>query len=105
MASKTKYNLLYNFEEYQAFKEEKEKIINKYPPHIVCDCNSFQTKNRGRLSPEDWLVWKEYLKELTDLLLEPNGNYQKWVWATLSDRDVEARERVVKGKYQPKIEY
>jgi len=44
MASKTKYNLLYNFEEYQAFKEEKEKIINKYPPHIVCDCNSFQTK-------------------------------------------------------------
>ena len=98
-------------ENYKKYYQLKLEIQSKYPikPWLF----STQNPNRGpykinleKYTEEEWEAWKSYKKEITDLLLEPNGVFQEFLWDIVSDSDKEVQQRKAQGrKNKRKIEY
>jgi|11_taG_2_1085331.scaffolds.fasta_scaffold04413_3 hypothetical protein len=82
--------------DYVKFREQKQELLEKYPDNLFADIKS------GRfIEPypeEDRETYKRWLKEICDLLHEQDGNYQKFVWSTLSTRDKFIREHMINGR-------
>jgi len=76
----------YENEHYKVYFKEKQEIQEKYPRWVSEDITK---QNREY----DRKVWLEYLKEIADLMLRPNGDFQKYVWDTISESDREVMER------------
>lgn len=81
---------------YRKYDKKKQKLKKKYPSSV------FTTAGPGRnfidYSAKERELHKSYLKELLDLLFEPNGDYQKFSWDILSDMDKLAMERKARGR-------
>ena len=87
---------LYNTDEYKSYLVDKEKITSKYSLGITSAC--YDNGYKKGISEKDWKLWLKYKKEITDLLFQPNGSYQKFVWKTLSFHEEVMSSRRIKGK-------
>ena len=66
---------------YSKYIERKARILSKYPPTLFTE---------NLITNKDKKLHKKYLKEIADLLLKPNGNFQKFIWHL----EAEEKERV-----------
>ena len=91
---------------YKSFWDKKKEIQSKYDERLW---------DWGRTNPpkaiKKWYLeegikqWREYIKEISEEMLKPGSDYQKFTWDILSDRDKEVRERMSKSKPLPLNHY
>lgn len=86
----------YDTPNYQKFLVEKNKIKERYPKELLDLPNSY--KKGTIFDDEQKKLWKQYLKELCDLMFEPNGLYQQFVWDVMSESDKQKMETKSSGK-------
>ena len=87
-------------EEFNLFQEEKKKIKEKYEskPWEV-HVSSGKGNKKDPYNSEWWDEWQKYKKEITDLIVKPNGNFQKFLWQIRPERE-EAGVRIwLRGKH------
>lgn len=94
ISSKNQDMLLEN-KYYERYNKEKQKIKDKYPEDLWYRPIG-QARNR-KLNYNNHHLWKEYIKEIAELMLKPNGWYQKFVWDTYSDSDKALMEQKARG--------
>jgi len=86
---------------YKKYIIQKEKIVEKYIDVID---NSpvrsgpvfeppYTQKERNR--------HRKYLKELSNLLFKKNGNFQKFMWDTLTEGEKLQQEQIINGRKNP----
>ena len=81
-ATKKTYIKLYKSDEYETYLIDKEKIKSKYPARIT----SGHTQGyKNTISDADWELWLKYKNEIMNLLLAPDGSYQKFVWSSVQN--------------------
>jgi len=69
---------------YKKFLVEKNKIKEKYPKEL------FETATSRKdpiYSEESKLIWRQYLKELGNLMFKPKGLYQDFIWDIISESE------------------
>lgn len=81
---------------YQQFLVEKNKIKERYPQELWQTPTSY--KSAKIFDKELQLLWREYLKEVGDLILQPNGTFQEFVWDVMSETEKIYRETKANGK-------
>lgn len=92
---------------YKKYIERKEEIKKKYNPSLW--------KHYGvELTKKDyvkWYIeeaqeeWRNYLKEIADVMFEPDGDFQKFTWDIMSEVDKLTQQRTARGKRSRKIDY
>lgn len=92
--------------DYLKYWELKQAIKSKYPE----DCFPNYTEGPGyctkRGTKEQHQLYREYLKEISDLLFQPEGYYQKFVWNELiPPGERESMERKARGRLPRIVEY
>lgn len=93
---------------YKLFEEEKQKIKDKYPPHIFENTISglpSQKLYKKYIESNDRELYQQYLKELADLMFKPNGIFQEFVWDTMSQVEKEEMEKLARGRISGNGEY
>ena len=89
-----------DIEEYNLYKEEKQRIQAKYPNKPWETKNSSGKGNTKDPFDKDWWdEWLRYKKEITDLILKPDGNFTKFLWEIRSERTEAAMRIWLRGKY------
>ena len=75
---------------YNKFYEQKRKLQSKYDKRL------FEwSVTRPPASIKKWYLeegryqWREYLKEVSDLMYKDNGYFQKFLWDIISKSEVE----------------
>ena len=90
IASKITIQHEYRFpeiKEWVKFQEEKKKIQAKY------ESKPWDMHEHGRGNYKDpynkewWDEWQQYKKEITDLILKPNGNFTKFLYEIRPERE------------------
>lgn len=99
-----------NNKHYKEFVRQKEEIKQRYPSEIFQVNNRTGKKLNKELTQEYFdkgyrKLHQEYLKELADLIFEPNGSYQKMSWDIMTESQQLEQERLARGKKRPKLEY
>ena len=89
-----------NNENYLKYKKIKEQIKSKYPQHIFehqsAGAPKKSTYEKYKVEGHD--EFKKYIKEIADLLLQPDGDFQKFVWDLLPEYELIRMDRLVKGR-------
>lgn len=89
---------------YLKYWKKKQKIKEKYPQELWNRPNG--SKNALNKNYNNHHLWKEYIKEIADLLLEPNGDYQKFSWEVLiSDSNKEIMAQKARGSQREGAKY
>ena len=89
-----------DIEEYNLYKEEKQRIQDKYPNKPWETKNSSGKGNTKDPFEKDWWdEWLRYKKEITDLILKPDGNFTKFLWEIRSERTEAAMRIWLRGKH------
>lgn len=99
VASVRKLEELLKDKNYQIYNERKQKIKSKYSeecfPNYVPEGYRIPRKDITESQRKEYL---KYLKEISDLLLEPKGPYQKFTWDYLTPpRDKHQMDVICKG--------
>ena len=103
ISSKNEDMLMEN-EYYKKYYEQKQKIKERYPQDLWERPNG--SKNALNKNYNNHHLWKEYIKEIADLLLQPNGDYQKFSWEVLiSDSDKVVMEQKARGNQREGAKY
>jgi len=86
---------------YKKYLIQKERILKKYedvidntPPRsgpVFEPPYTEKERNRHR----------KYLKELSNLLFKSNGNFQKFMWDTLTEQERGIQEQIINGRKNP----
>ena len=83
---------------YKKFTTQKKRLQLKYDKRL------FEwSKTRPPASLKKWYIeegqeqWRAYLKEVSDLMYEQEGNFQKFLWDIISNQDKEIMERKARG--------
>jgi hypothetical protein len=89
---------------YIEFTKQKEELKKKYPPQI------FERPFTGGKSvkgieqvKQDYIkneqsIYRQYLKEVADLLFQPNGSFQELTWDIMAEVDKLEMERKASGR-------
>ena len=82
---------------YLKYKKQKQRIVDKHP-NIT-----FYRKTTGPSIDYNWTEderqeWKKYIKQIADLILKPNGEFQKFFWDIEPDSTKNRREFLLKKK-------
>lgn len=92
---------------YKLYEEEKKKIKEKYPKEVFKFPNSGRRKEnvqRDYIELGHREIHKQYLKEIADLIFQPNGNFQELTWDVMSEvhkLEMERKTRPsMQGKYK-----
>jgi hypothetical protein len=89
-------------EHYKKYYKQKQKIKSKYPDTLIKSEGKggkrFFEKGEQELS-------RKYLKEIADLILKPNGDFQKFSWDLINSVDKLQMERTARGSYTPQTYY
>ncbi len=85
---------------YKQYKVKADKIKEKYSDILV---GNWAKPGPTPKLPIDYPKeerdrYKQYLKEICDLLLEPNGLYQQFVWDTIGEQEQLIRDRKSRAK-------
>lgn len=91
-------DLLLENKYYKEFLKEKEKIKEKYPQDLWDRPHGLKQNNKLKYNNHD--LWREYIKELLDLMLKPNGTYQEFVWDNYSESEKNSMEAKARGRKQ-----
>ena len=89
---------------YIKFTEQKEELKKKYPPQIfVCPITSGRSTKYIKEIKEDYIqneqsLHRQYLKEVADLIFEPNGSYQQLTWDIMGKVELLEMERKARGR-------
>lgn len=87
---------------YRKYKEQKDKIKSKYPSEIW----KYQGAGRSKISyHNEYLnnyhpLYKEYIKEILNLMLTPDSDFQKFTWDIIPDYELEIMKRRARGRKQ-----
>ena len=82
---------------YKAFDKKKKEIQSKYDERLFFNGVPGQKPRELR----DWFLkegrvqWREYLKEMSELMLKPDSDYQKFVWDIIPVHE----KRFIEEKY------
>lgn len=97
--NKTQRKALMQNVNYQNYDKKKQELKNKYPEKV------FEVEPTGRppleyirYSIQERELHKDYLRNIATLLMEPNGDYQKFSWDTISEFDKVIMERKTRGR-------
>ena len=74
---------------YQKYYEKKLEILSKYPPQ----------KERTR---EEHTA---FMKEVGELIWEQDGDFQKYVWESMSEQDKIIQERTARGRKRKRDQF
>jgi len=91
----------YNYKKNKYFlkySEQRDKIREKYEDLFWKDKAGNPAKNARKYTEQDHKRYKQYLKEMGDLMFKPNGWFQKFYWDNLSDLDKEKMVRKARGR-------
>lgn len=66
-------NEWHNNTNYQKYLKQKQKITDSYPKKLLTEWSI-----KG--NQDEYKMYKRYLKRITNLLFEPKGYYQKFLW-------------------------
>ena len=80
---------------YKRYNKQKQKIKDKY--HEDLWNRPIGLARNRKLNYDNHHLWQEYIKEVAQLMLTPNGWYQKFVWDTYSDSDKAQMEIKARG--------
>ena len=96
-------SLKQKYPHYEKYWNEKQELKKQYPSDLFV--TTLGSGNHKLLYPqEERDLHKEYLSKLVDILVQPNGNYQKFVWESMSDIDKLQQERTASGRVR-KLNY
>jgi len=73
--------------EWVKFQEEKKKIQDKYESKPWDMHEQGKGNYKDPYNSEWWDEWQKYKKEITDLILKPKGNFQKFLWEIRPERE------------------
>ena len=87
-------------ESYRIFLQEKKKIQNKYPTKPWDTRHpAGQGNYKNPYEQHWWDDWQEYKKEISDLMFQPNGAFQDFVWEICNEKDEVAMKVWLRGRY------
>ena len=86
--------------EFNLYHEEKKAIQDKYPtkPWQV-QVSPGPGNHKDPFEKEWWDEWQEYKKEITDLILKPNGNFTKFLYQITSEKEDVVIRTWLRGSY------
>jgi len=76
---------------YKRYEIQRDKIRNKHDILVGNDIKD--ARKEVVYTKEDKEKFRAYLKDIADLLLKPNGWFQKFVWDDLSQEQQKIMER------------
>lgn len=85
-------------EHYKRYHDKKQEIKSKYPQEMWIKSPNTSSNSSLKIKLEEYIknyrkLHKEYLKELGDLIFEPDGDFQKFSWENMSEADKVVQER------------
>ena len=84
------------------FNKEKQKIKSKYPAELF----EIPKEHKNHYYPiEHQRLYREYLKEMGDLIHKKEGWFQKFIWDTISESDRVIKERELRVMNKEKLHY
>lgn len=89
-------------EHYKKYYKQKQKILSKYPDTLI---KSERQSGKRFFEKGEQELSRKYLKEIADLILEPNGHFQKFSWDLINSVDKLQMERTARGSYTPQTYY
>lgn len=96
---KNKSDLMSN-ENYRKYNDKKLEILKKYNENLfdIYDTNPGRPlkKKVDYINSGEQEEYRRWVKDVVDLLLEPNGYYQKFVWDVTSTTDKMIQERMTR---------
>lgn len=85
-------DLLLKNQYYQKYLKQKKEIQSRYPQEMWEYPLSRTKYNRE--------MWKQYLKEIGDLMYTKEGWFQQFIWDSYSESDKELMERKARSNKQ-----
>lgn len=87
-------------EEWNEYRKEKKQIQDKYPskPWITSDIEG-RGNYKNPFEQEWWDAWCKYKNEIADLLLKPEGNFDKFLWKIVPEREELIIKTWMRGRY------
>lgn len=82
---------------YKKYDKEKQKILQKYDGLLEGDKYKSGPTVHYFYKEGEREEYKQYLKEIADLIFKPNGNFQKMLWDTMGSHEKELMERRARG--------
>ena len=83
---------------YLKYEKQKLKIKDKYKDKIKFDHHRPGPRVPEPYDPAERELYQTYLKKVGDLLMKPQGNFQKFLWDIMSDNDKIIQERKARGR-------
>tara|TARA_A100001201_G_scaffold142790_1_gene142014 strand:- start:4136 stop:4465 length:330 start_codon:yes stop_codon:yes gene_type:complete len=84
---------------YSRYHKQKLKIQKKYDERLFNWSSSRESKQtKDWFKEEGQEEWRRYIKEISDIMFEPAGNFQQFTWDILSKTEQEYRDRKARGK-------
>ena len=89
--NKTNRESLIQNKNYKRYDDKKQLLKNKYDKQLFIS----SSPGRGEIpySDSERKEYKEYLEKICSMLIEPNGDYQKFTWDIMSQQDKILQER------------
>ena len=89
--NKTNRESLIQNKNYKRYDDKKQLLKNKYDKQLFIS----SSPGRGELpySDSERKEYKEYLEKICSMLIEANGDYQKFTWDIMSQQDKILQER------------
>lgn len=75
-------------EDYRKYHKEKMKIRKRYPKDLL---------EGKKMSREEHIQYRAYLKEVANLMFEPNGLFQTFIWNNLGETEKKIMESKAKN--------
>ena len=105
---KNREHLLKN-ENYKKYYDKKLEILKNYEQEIF-NAGYSRGAHRTQRQKDKYIEfeqekYREYIKKVCDLMLKPDGDFQKFVWDIMSETDKELMEKRAKGSRDRMIEY
>lgn len=82
---------------YLKYKKQKQRIVDKHPK-MTFNASTTGPQAKYIWTEDERKEWRSYIKKIADLLLKPNGNYQKFMWEIEPDSTKDRREFLLKEK-------
>lgn len=83
---------------YKEYLKEKDKIKEKYPQDITSQTHYA----RAWYVKEQRELHLQYIKEVCDLMFEPNGKFQEFIWDSMPAHKKEEMEKRIRGSIYSK---
>lgn len=95
--NKSKHEHLMTNKHYRNYYKKKQKILKKYPKDMFAK-PSAGAKPLSYDNKEQQEQYRQWCKDILDLMFQPDGDYQKFSWDIMSEQDKLIMERKARGR-------